>query len=1109
MKNISKKQILLQLLLFFFVVLVQQESTAQAVKINGTVIDEKGLPIAGATVTANKTGANFSAATDTQGAFSFSIDPSYKTLTITSVGYTAQTIAVGKKTFFNITLQSNAVELGDVVVVAYGGLQKKASVTAAISTISAKEIVQSPVANISNGLAGRLPGLISVQNSGKPGADASTLYIRGVGTYTGNTAPLVMVDGIVRDSYNDIDPNEIDNISILKDASATAVFGVRGANGVILINTKRGKEGTPKVSATVQTAASQFLRQPKYVNAYEYATLRNEQVFETYWQQHANDADVTNQANGWNNFVEKRSGNVPTVAGYTPQFNDDALKYFQNAHTPKMPDGSLNPWYDPYFHPDQDWQAQIYKKSAPQTQANVNITGGVKSMKYFLSAGYLTQGGLFNTDYMPFSKEMDYRKDRYNLRGNFDFDVNDNFKIAVDIGTQFVQVSGMNNDGYNYEKNLMWTNPMGSPGYINDRFTFIWNQNPEQFNPLYSLAMRNQYNVSNNSTLNSAIRLTHKLDFVTKGLSASMRGSYDSYFSSTSGGQSFPVMWNVRPNPNGDKLDPIWVQMNNEAPSQRWSNWYSSKWRTWYAEFALNYNRTFGDHTVTALGMFNLSKKFDPYLAYHLPHAYESVVGRVTYAFKNKYLAEFNMGYNGSENFPPGKRFGFFPAYSLGWVASKESFWPKNDYVSFLKIRGSLGYVGNDVVGGSRYLYLPDVWAYSGNSNAVQGYNFGLYGSNRNRVQAAWESTLGNPDVTWETSQKANIGFEAKFLKDKISLTFDHYNEHRIDILSPRGTVPGIVAATLPSYNLGEVKNWGNELEITYRDKLNKNFNYWIKGNISNNQNEVVFRDEPIVSGLEYQAQTGKQINKGLYLQANGLYTSWADLYAVDAANNPILSQPVSAKDKDGNPYKNGLGQTVYEKDLSFGNVPLQPGDIKMTDVNYDGVIDSKDYVRSGYTSIPRVTYGVSFGISYKGFDMSLLLQGASGVAADPMPATNLHFNGTTEALFEVDWNRFNPERNAAGETISFPIAAYNRQAYRNTFFHLNTSYLRLKNVEVGYTFQRGLLKKAGLGSVRLYVNGFNLYTWSKNNIWGDPENMGFMGYPLTRTYNAGINVGF
>jgi TonB-linked SusC/RagA family outer membrane protein len=1100
----TKRQLLCRLLLFLLAIVVQQAGIAQTRKISGTVKDEQGAPVPGVSVAAAKSPgmSSIGVATDAQGSFSLTIDASYKKLSITGIGYTTQDLTIGGKSVFSITLQkSNAEDLSDVIVVAYGK-QKKASVTAAISTISAKEIVQSPVANISNSLAGRLPGLTSLQSTGKPGADASTLLIRGVGTYTGLTAPLIMVDGVVRDTYNEIDPNEVDNISILKDASATAVFGVRGANGVIIITTKRGKEGTPKISATVQSAINQFTRMPNYVNSYQYATLRNEQIFETYWQQHANDADVANQADGWAKFVDKRK------TGYAPQYSNEDLKYFQNAHTPKMADGTNNPYYDPYFHPDQDWQKQIYKDYAPQTQANINVSGGSRGMKYFLSAGYLSQRGLFETSYMPFSKEMDYRKDRYNVRGNFDFQVNDNLKISVDLGTQFVQISGMNNDGYNYEKNLMWTNPMGSPGYIDGKFAFIWQRTAEQFNPLYSLAQRNAYNLNNNSTLNSALTITHKLDFITKGLTANVKGAYDSYFSSTSGGQSYPVMWAVRENPNGDKLNPIWVQLNNEAPSQRWQSYYSGKWRTWYTEFALNYNRTFGDHAITALAMANMSKKFDPNLAYHLPHAYQSLVGRFTYAYQGKYLAELNMGYNGSENFPEGLRFAYFPAVSAGWIVSKEKFWPENDVVTLFKVRGSTGKVGNDIVNnGDRYLYLADVWAYGG--GPLQGYYFGQSGSNRSYVRAAYESKLGNGKVSWETAQKSNLGFVANFWKNKITAEFDIFYEDRKNILSPKGTVPGIVAADLPVYNLGRVKNQGLELDLSYRDKVGKDFSFWIKANMGTNKNKIVFRDEAIVPGLEYQATTGKPINQGSYLQATGLYTSWADLYEVDASNNPILSKPVLAKGADGKSYKNAAGQDVFQKDLSFGSTPLQPGDVRITDINYDGVIDNKDYKRSGYTSIPQVTYGISFGFSYKGLDMSVLFQGATGVAANPMPNTNLHFNGTTEALFEVDWNRFTPERYAAGETINFPIAAYNRQAYQNTYFNLNTSYIRLKNAEVGYTFQRGILQKVGLGSIRVYVNGFNLYTWSKNNIWGDPENMGFMGYPLTRTYNAGINVGF
>jgi TonB-linked SusC/RagA family outer membrane protein len=1077
-----------------------------SVNISGKVTTQKGEPLDGVSVFVK--GASKGAITDKNGLFKLTV-PGQNTVIVTSmIGYLPQEMYVGNNRSFTISLMSQNSAMEEVVVVGYGQ-QKKASVTASISTISSKEIVQSPVANISNALAGRLPGLISVQSSGKPGEDAANLYIRGVSTYSASTAPLIMVDQVVRDTYNDIDPNEIETISILKDASATAVYGVRGANGVILITTKRGKEGAPKVSATAQTAAVSFLNMPKYVNSPQYATLRNEQIFETYWQQHANDPDIIGQADGWSKFVAKRN------TGYIPQYTDEDMKYFQNAHTPTLANGQKNPYYDPYFHPDQDWQSQIYKKYAPQSQANINVTGGTKGVKYFLSGGYLTQAGLFKTDYMPFSKEMDYKKDRYNLRGNFDFDVNENLKVSVDLGTQFVQVTGMDNDNYNYEKNLMWTNPMGSPGYIDGKFAFIWQRDAEQFNPLYSLAMRNSYALTNNSTLNSAVRITHKLDFITKGLSVSGRAAYDSYFANTAKGTSYPVKWAVRPNPNGDVLNPIWVQLNNEQPSQRVANAYKEKWRKWYAEFAINYNRTFGDHSVTALLMANAEKKYDPKLAYDLPHAYEGIVGRIAYGYKNKYLAEYNMGYNGSENFPEGKRFGFLPAYSLGWVASNESFWPQNQIVTYLKVRGSLGYVGNDKIYipgtnppvDARYLYLPDVWGYGGGD--MGGYYFGINGSNRNKIKSAYESTLGNPDVTWETSRKMNIGFEAKFFKDKLGIVYDHYDEHRTNILSYRGTVPAIVAASLPPYNLGETQNWGNELEVTYNDKVGRKFNYWVKSNISNNQNKIVFRDEPIVPGLEYQAQTGKPINQGSYLQADGLYTSWSQLYAVDAAGNPILSQPVAAKGADGKPYTNPGGQTVLEKDLSFGGVALQPGDVKMKDVNLDGVIDNKDYVRSGYTSIPRFTYGISFGFNYKGWDFSVLFQGAGGVAADPMPSTNLHFNGTTEALFAVDWNRFTLDRYNSGQKIDFPIAAYNRPAYRNTYFHLNTSYVRLKNMEVGYTFQQGVLSKVGIGSVRIYANGFNLYTWSKNSIWGDPENLGYMGYPLTRTYNAGFKVNF
>lgn len=1073
----------------------QNNSNAPPKKITGKVTDKLGLPVPGVTV--KEKGGKSIAVTGTDGSYAINVSDANATLVFTFIGFTPKEVALTGSSELNVILEDTQQGLNEVIVVGYG-TQKKESITGAISTIGTKDLTQSPVANLSNALAGRLSGLTAIQTSGKPGDDNSTLYVRGIGTYTGQTAPLIMVDGIVRDSYNDIDANEVESISILKDASATAVYGVRGANGVILITTKRGKEGAPKVSATAQTAISEFSRMPNFVNSYQYASLLNEQSYENYWIQHSKDADIKT----WNDFAQKRDANWIKEA--TIYYSPEDLKYYQNAHTPTV-NGQPNPYYDPYGHPDQDWKKQIFKKFAPQTQYNANITGGTESVKYFVSLGYLTQGGLFNTSYMPFSDEMQFKKKRYNLRGNLDFDVNKNFRISVDVGTQFVTITGMDNDGYTWQKRILWSSPLGSPGMIDGKFVVPFSNQNDQLNPLYAIASSNNYNITNNSTLNSAVRLSHKLDFITEGLSVNAKGAYDSFFSSRTGGGYKPLLYGVRANPNGNKLDPILVQLNDDTPPQRWSDWNNGKWRKVYGEFSINYNHTFDKkHAVTGLLLYNAEKKYDPTLAYDLPHAYMGVAGRVTYAYDNRYFVEYNMGYNGSENFPEGKRFGFLPAYSAGWIASNESFFPKNDYVTYLKVRGSLGKVGNDNIGGARYLYLPDTWQYGQGYNNGGGYTFGTL-NDRNTIQGAYESVIGNPNVTWETATKSNIGLEAHLFGDRVTLVFDHYNEHRINILSYKGTVPAIVQATLPPYNLGEVKNWGNELELTYNSTPGK-FTWWIKGNASTNKNKIIFQDEAIVPGLEYQAATGRPINQPLMLQAEGLYTSWSQLYKTDANGNPELSSPVLALNKAGKPYTNAAGNPVYQKDLGYAGAALQPGEVRLEDVNQDGVINEKDYIRTGKTDIPELSYGLSFGFSYKGFDFSALLQGVAGVAK--FANSTIHFN-KQQSLFEVDLNRFTQERYDAGERIDFPIAAYNQAATYNTFFLKNTSYTRLKNMEIGYTLKPAFLKRVGIRSARFYVNGANLYTWSPNKIWGDPENLGYVGYPLTKTYNIGLNVNF
>lgn len=1069
-------------------------------RVSGKVTDNKGLPLPGVTI--REKGTSTGVLSDKNGNYAIEVTDENALLVFSYVGFGTRELPVKGKSVLDVFLQDSATGINEVVVVGYGA-QKKETVTGAISTINTKELVQTPVANLSNALAGRLTGLITSQSSGKPGSDGATLLIRGIGTYTGNTAPLVMVDGVARDSYDDIDPNEVESISILKDASATAVYGVRGANGVILITTKRGKEGPPKVTVTAETALSQFENMPSYVNSYQYATLLNEQSYENYWIQHAKDADI----HTWSDFVTKRDAHWTKDA--TIYYSPTDLKFYQNAHTPTV-NGKTNPYYDPYGHPDQNWTKQLFKKFSPQSQFNANITGGTKSVRYFVSAGYLAQGGLFNTSYLEFPDEMQFKKNRYNLRTNLDFDVNRNLTVSVDVATQFVTVTGQDNDNYSWTKGINWASPLGSAGIVNGKLTVPFNNQNDQLDPLYRIANSNSYNITNNSTLNSAVTINHKLDFITKGLSLKLKGAYDSYFSSQTGGSFKPTLYGVRQNPNGDLTNPILVQLTDDQAPQRWADYYHGKWRKEYAELSLNYNRTFADkHVFTGLVLANLEKRFDPGYQPDLPHAYEGIVGRVTYAYDNRYLGEFNMGYNGSENFPVGKRFGFFPSYSLGWIASNEPLFPKNDYLTFLKVRGSLGKVGNDGINipgtgtPARYLYLPDSWSNTGYYYNGGGYSFGTVDT-RNNIPGARESVIGNKNVSWEVSTKSNIGVEAHFFNERLSLIYDHFNEHRNNILSYKGTVPGIIQATLPPYNLGEVRNWGNELELAFNSAPHK-FTWFVKGNVSTNHNKIIFQDEAIDPNTPYQAQTGHPIGQPNYLQADGLYTSWSQLYALDGNGDPNLSQPVRALYK-GQPYNNAAGQPVYQKDLGYAGKAIQPGEIRLKDVNGDGVIDYKDQVRTGNSNIPTLSYGFSFGFNYKGFDFSALLQGVSGSAS--FANSTIHFQ-KQQALFSVDWNRFTPERYAAGNRVDFPIAAYNQDATYNTFFLKNTSYMRLKNLQIGYTLKPQMLKSIGIKTARIYMNGFNLYTFSPNKIWGDPENLGFIGYPLTRTYNLGLTVQF
>jgi len=527
--------------------------------------------------------------------------------------------------------------------------------------------------------------------------------------------------------------------------------------------------------------------------------------------------------------------------------------------------------------------------------------------------------------------------------------------------------------------------------------------------------------------------------------------------------------------------DTIFFVPQKEARPKSYSE-TSGKNRRTYLEVGVDYNRTFGDHTVTALALYNQRKQY-PGGTYGIPYAYQGLVGRVTYDYKMRYLAEFNIGYNGSENFAQGKRFGWFPAYSLGWIVSEESFFPKNDVVSYIKIRGSYGEVGNDQIGGQRFMYLPDVYVFPTENRSHNYYWLGTVGSDYQRYGIAAEGTLGNPDLTWERAKKSNIGVDMVLIGNRIRLTADYFHENRANILVTPATTPQIVGSDLSVQNWGKMKNSGYEAEIAYNGKTGK-LNYWVKGNFTYAHNEILFQDE-VAWNHPYQYRTGQSYGQYFGLIVDGFYNTWEE---VNDANRPYVVEQ---------------------------NNKLMPGDYMFRDVNGDGVIDSDDVVPVGYSDFPEIMYGISFGADWKGFDLSVLFQGAARVSRIDPSMPYLVDIAVSTYIPEYSWTY---EKYLNGETVKLPhlstssiSQSYNYQ--NSTYVVQNAKYLRLKNVELGYRFQNKLLQHIHISSCRVFVNANNLLTWSGLFPGTDPESLSgdnnSKPYPLVRTFNLGINVQF
>jgi TonB-linked SusC/RagA family outer membrane protein len=1057
--------------------------------VNGVVVDgSTGEPVTGASIVA-KDDKTIGTTSDHLGNFQLSLPPKVDALQVSLLGYETQIVTLTGRLPLEIVLTEDSQWLSEVIVVGYGS-QKKETLTGSIAVIGSGGLVQSPVANISNALVGRAPGIMSTQASGEAGDNATTIRIRGVSTLnSGGHEPLIVIDGIQSSTsvMNALDANEIENISILKDASSTAVYGVKGANGVIIVTTKRGKSGAPKISMSYRYGVATLVSKLQMLGSYDYALFRNEAI--------QNDG---NPSNYQYLFTEDELWKFQNNRDYTP------TEVYSMNLTGEQEAALLNA--PALYYGSHDYFEEQFGEVSPQQQYNLNISGGTDRMQYFASIGYFSEDGVFkNSDYGGADANSAY--DRYNIRSNLDIDVFKNLKVSIDFGGQFETKKGIlgnAQDGdvagfYSRHKSMLVSilagPPYAGPGIVDGKLVTAYAayQNPLQgkgsggYSPIAAILTK-QTMRSRNTNLNSTIRLKHDMDYLTKGLSVSGTVSYSDLYMKGIAMQKWVPTYTAVRNPQ----NPVEILFfgGSTSPQTVTDNYRNNKWNRIYIEGKVDYARNFDEHSVTGLLLYNAQKTKDPGYVYNVPAGLIGIAGRFTYKYDDRYLFEFNMGYNGSENFPEGKRFGFFPAYSLGWVATNEKFIPKNKWLTWLKIRASYGEVGNDQIGGRRFLYLPNTWSYSGSSSG-NGYFFGnTNGSSTDPAyNGAYESTLGNPNVTWERAKKTNIGLDFNLFNDQLSFIGDVFMENRDNILWNLGTVPSIVAATLPPDNIGKVSNKGYEIQVKWTSRIGA-FEYSIGGNISYAVNKIEYMDEPQYP-YEWMNTTGFSIGQYKGFKTAGFYNSWEE-----ANNRPYVSL-------DGN--------------------KVQAGDIRYVDIDGDGVIDANDKIPIGYSNLPRYSFGANVDLAYKGFYISALFTGSH---QGSMPMTSFYilnpFYMTSGAALQFQYDgRWTPEKVAQGIEPTFPRASvrtYDSQnGEMNDLWLRSSQFFRLKNVEFGYTFtDLGILKKYGLSGLRIFVSGSNLYTWGSKLIDGyDPEQEDRDGtsdgylYPPIRTYNLGVTIQF
>ena len=1022
------------LLLMLVLLMSGQLLFAQSRQVTGVVKDPAGETIIGASVL--EKGTTNGTITDFDGNFSLNVSSDKAVLVISYVGYKTQEISIAGKNSLIVTLPEDTETLEEVVVVGYGA-QKKESVVGAISQVSSKELLSSPAANVSQAIAGKISGVITTQTSGAPGSDDTQINIRGRATFAGDGSPLILVDGVER-SFSQIAPDDIESISVLKDASATAVYGVRGANGVMLITTKRGKEQKPEVNLTANWQIQSPTRKDTYLDSYQSVTLLEEAL--------AND-------------------------GLPSQFSANDIEMYR-----KSVAGQLN-GLEAMLYPNVDWYDQVLKSSAPAQRYNVSVRGGTKRMRYYASGEFYDQKGLvknLSQDMYGNSSSPSYR--RYAFRANMDLFLTKDLTFSVNFGTRFEERRGSNtNESNNYSETFYELNH--TPGWL---FPVSYEvQNGESTRTLYGGSSQYQNNIVGRLAQGGYYRATntinetnfivdYKLGWLTEGLSAKGMVSfdYDSYYKRLFSADFATYELNDRD--NYTQID-AYNRFNTDG-ELAYSKATSTTYKL-YMEAQLNYARSFGKHDVTAMVLYNQN---DYRYNSELAKRYQGLVGRLTYGYDDRYLAEINAGYNGSENFIKGKRFGFFPAFSVGWRVSNEAFMEDTqNWLNNLKLRASYGQVGNDIykVNGvdQRFLY-EEKWSQINND-----YYFGSAGTT-----GIFEAQYPNLFVTWERAHKYNFGIEFGLWNGLLNGNIDFFHEKRNNILTQYLSRPQWVGVALAAGNLGETKNSGYEIELKHANHIGNDFNYSVGLTYSHASNEIVSMDEP-ASKTDYRKREGHPINQYFGLVCDGFVTQ-AD---IDGGNLPVST---------------------------FGTV--KAGDLKYRDMNKDGFIDERDETFIGYSDIPENTFALTLGANYKGWGFSVMFQGVDHVSRYYDAEAMFAFVGGGKVK-EHHLDRWNPAVSEAENLAraKYPLLHYDSYGDHNqrgnSFFLKNGAFVRLKNIELSYTLPQNWIKVVGMSDCRLYVNANNLITWDHLDDLTDPESNGSNRYPIMKTVNFGVNITF